>query len=157
MLKLVFPAAFLLAALAPSTQQTKPASAGDEGVARQILALERAALDRSDRGDGEGFLELSDAGVSYFDPGLAEPIRGLQALRPYYHGLPPSEPGSGEMLNAHVQVAGDVAVLTFRYVIKTVRSGRVTRWNATEVYHRTSAGWRIIHTHWAYTTPRLAK
>ncbi len=60
------------------------------------------------------------------------------------------------MSDANVQVAGDVAVLTFNYESTTEKSGRVTRWNSTEVYRRTPDGWRIIHTHWSYLKPRLA-
>jgi ketosteroid isomerase-like protein len=46
-----------------------------------------------------------------------------------------------------VQVAGDVAVLTFNFEswTKFVRY----YWNTTEVYRRTDQGWRIIHTHWS--------
>jgi ketosteroid isomerase-like protein len=150
MFKLILPVALALVA-----GQALPA--GNEDIARHIMSLERAALDRSDRGDAEGFLEISDPSVSYFDPSLAEPIRGLKALTAYYHSLPQYEGGTGEMLNADVQVAGDVAVLTFRYNSKVTRTGHVTHWNSTEVYHRTPAGWRIIHTHWAYTKPNLAK
>jgi hypothetical protein len=149
MLKLLVPAALALVA-------GQALSAGDQDIARHIISLERAALDRSDRGDAEAFLELSDPSVSYFDPSLAEPIRGLKALAAYYRGLPKYEGGTGEMFNADVQVAGDVAVLTFRYDSKVTRTGHVTHWNATEVYRRTPAGWRIIHTHWAYNKPNLA-
>lgn len=126
------------------------ACAGGGGdVASEILALERAALDRSDRGDPDGFLAISDPEVSYLDPFLEKPVHGLQALREYYTRFTPEEPGSGEMVAPRVQVLGDVAVLTFRYVTTTQRSRRVTRWNTTEVYRRTKAGWRIVHTHWS--------
>ena len=36
------------------------------------------------------------------------------------------------------------------------RTGRVQRWNCTEVYHHTAQGWRIIQTHWSWTKPQLA-
>ncbi|HWQ56312.1 MAG TPA: nuclear transport factor 2 family protein [Bryobacteraceae bacterium] len=121
-----------------------------------ILALERAALDRSDRGDAIGFLEISDPGVTYFDPFLEQPIHSLEELRAYYlRGFSADEPYAGEMRNAKVQVAGETAVLTFNYISKGQRSGREVRWNATEVYHRTEAGWRIIHTHWAFLKPQV--
>lgn len=125
------------------------ACAGGGGAASEIIALERAALDRSDRGDPGGFLEISDPEVSYLDPFLEKPIHGLDALREYYRGFRVAEPGSGEMVAPKVQLFGDVALLTFRYVTTTRRSRRVTRWNTTEVYRRTKAGWRIVHTHWS--------
>ena len=123
-------------------------------VASTIAGMERAALDRSDRGDVDGFLAISDDEVSYFDPFLDRPIHGREALRAYYHKAPLTDVGRGEMSNTKVQVSGDVAVLTFNYTSKTLKSQRVTRWNATEVYRRTPDGWRILHTHWSYVKPR---
>ncbi len=132
-------------------------AARDSEVAATIIAIERAALARSDKGDGEAFLKISAPDVVYFDPALAKPIRGLAELTAYYHALPDLEhAAASEFLNPQVQVAGDVAVLTFNYVTTGERSGRVTRWNATEVYRRTGGSWRIIHTHWSYTKPDLA-
>lgn len=129
----------------------------DNDVASVIIRMERAALDGSDKGDPSRFLEISAPDVSYVDPFLEQPIRGLDALREYCKGFPSDEPGSGEMENAKVQVAGDVAVLTFNYTTKLEKSGRVTRWNCTEVYRQTKDGWRIISTHWSFLKPALAK
>ncbi|MFB3905299.1 MAG: DUF4440 domain-containing protein [Acidobacteriota bacterium] len=128
----------------------------DNDPASLIIAMERAALDRSDKGDPNGFLEISSPDVTYFDPFLDKPIRGLDALRTYYRGFPSDEPASGEMHNVEVQVSGDVAVLTFNYTVKLEKSGQVNRWNTTEVYRRTKDGWRIIHTHWSFNKPVLA-
>lgn len=119
-----------------------------------IIAMERAALDRSDKGDCDGFLEITDPEVVYMDPFLDKPIYGLEALRTYYHGFPPYPPISGKMVNAKVQVVGeDAAVLTFNYVGKGLpRLG----WNCTEVYRRTKDGWRIVQTHWSYVKAQPA-
>jgi ketosteroid isomerase-like protein len=122
------------------------AQVSDEHVPSTIIAMERAALDRSDRGDAKGFLEISAPEVVYIDPSLHEPICGLDALTAYYRKVPVGEVRKGRMANARVQVVGEVAVLTFNYF--TVRN-----WNATEVYRRTKDGWRIIHTHWSYLVP----
>ena len=107
-----------------------------EDVAGSILAMERAALDRWGRGDPDGFLEISDPDVVYFDPFQPRRIDGLAALR----GL--------------VQVHGDIAVLTFRFDSSGNESEM--HWNTTEVYRRSAVGWRIIHSHWSLTQPRLA-
>ncbi len=112
-------------------------------VCATIVALEQATLDR---GDPDAFPDLSDEDVVYFDPTLPAPIHGRDALRAYYHSWPPQPPTPGTMENVRVQVVGEVAVLTFNYCTKR-------DWNATEVYRRTPAGWRIIHTHWAYRQP----
>lgn len=124
-------------------------------VAATIIAMERAALDQSDRLDASGFLKISDPGVVYIDPGLEQPIVGLENLRKYYGSFAVGgTPTPGEMLNAQVQVVGDTAVLTFSYRRK---DGKEPRWNATEVYHRTRDGWRIVHTHWSYIKPQAPR
>jgi ketosteroid isomerase-like protein len=153
MIKLLF-LVFLLVAVVVAQQAPKPS--GD--TASTILAMERAALNRSDRGDVDGFLEISDPDLVYFDPALDKPIYGRENLRAYYRRIVnPGDAGSGVMSNAKVQVVGDVAVLTFTYASTMKRTGKVTLWNTTEVYKRTPAGWRIIHTHWAFLKPELAK
>jgi ketosteroid isomerase-like protein len=119
--------------------------------------MERAALDRSDKGDAEGFLEISHPDVVYFDPFLEKPIHGLEELSAYYRrGFGAEEPLAGEIVHPKIQVSGDTAVLTFNYVVKGRQSGRVIRWNATEVYRQTGDDWRIIHTHWSFLQPKLA-
>lgn len=118
----------------------------DEKIQSTIVAMERAALDRSDKGDAEGFLEISAPDVVYIDPTLEQPIHGRDALAAYYRQFTGAGANRGTMKNVRVQVAGDVAVLTFNYF--TARN-----WNTTEVYRRTKDGWRIIHTHWSYLKP----
>ena len=119
-------------------------------VAAEIIAMERAALDRWGNGDPSGFLEICADDVVYFDPFVERRIDGLQQLTKYY------EPARGkirtdryELLNPHVQQSGDVAVLTFNYISWT--DDKTSRWNCTEVYRRDDEGWRIIQTHWSQT------
>jgi ketosteroid isomerase-like protein len=144
MIELLLPLLPLMAAAAPPPD-----------VPATIIALERAALDRSDRYDPDGFLTLSDPGVVYIDPTLEQPIVGLENLRTYYKSFRGTgTPVRGEMLNAKVQVMGDTAVLTFNY---RRTDGKEPRWNATEVYRKTKDGWRIVHTHWSYIKPQAPK
>ena len=156
MFKFAFVAAMLLPFVAASAAQ----ASGGEDVAATIIAMERSALDGSDRGDVEKFLELSTPDIVYMDPGLEQPIVGLANLTAYYHRVfkPEPEPSvAGEMAHSHVQVLGDTAVLTFDYVVKKLHGGAVARrWNATEVYHRSGGAWRIVNTHWSFTAPKLA-
>jgi ketosteroid isomerase-like protein len=126
-----------------------PQEDSDQDIAKKIIALERAALDRSDKNDVSRFLEISDPGVSYFDPFLEKAIHGREELAAYYKKVFVGErSASGEMSNANVQVFGDFAVLTFNYRNTTDKDSAV-RWNATEVYRLTRNGWRIVHTHWS--------
>lgn len=120
-----------------------------------LLAMERAALDRSDHLDAGGFLDISDPGVVYIDPFLERPIVGLENLRSFYAKVmsPSGEATPGEMSNSRVQAMGDAAVLTFNYRRK---DGVGPSWNATEVYRKGKEGWRIVHTHWSIATKPVA-
>lgn len=136
---------------------TRPANAepvsvhtvGDAG-ADAVIDIERAALDRWGRGDPSGFLEICAPDVTYFDPFLDRRLDGLEALTRYYESLRGKvHVDRHELLNPRVAAFGDAAVLTFNYESWT--DGAVHRWNCTEVYRRTPAGWRIVHTHWSLT------
>jgi ketosteroid isomerase-like protein len=117
--------------------------------ARTILEMERAALDRWSRGDPDGFLEISDPEVVYFDPFLERRLNGLAALKALYDGLRDQvHIDEYELVDPLVRVAGDMAVLTFNFVSHA--SGGVQRWHTTEVYQRRDGCWRIVHTHWSF-------
>ena len=119
-----------------------------------ILAGERAALDRWGRGDPDGFLEISADDVSYFDPFTDRRLDGLAALRSWYDQVRGTiHIERSEMIAPRVQVAGDVAVLTYRF--DSHGNEGSMRWNATEVYRKGPDGWKIIHTHWAFHQPKV--
>lgn len=132
----------------------------DEGASRpaadQILMLERAALDRWGRGDPGGFLELYATDVTYFDPMTATRIDGHRAMADYY------APWFGrieipryEMLNPHVVVDGDMALLTYNLVNYVRDANGIesvgTQWNSTTAYRRRGDAWKAIHSHWSFT------
>lgn len=120
-------------------------------VAEEILKLERGALERWGKGDPDGYLEISAADVVYFDPFVERSIVGREALGRFYAGLRGKvRIARFEIIDPRVQVVGDVAVLTFRFDSWGGNEDAL-RWNATEVYRRDPEGWRIIHTHWAFT------
>lgn len=122
-------------------------------VAEEIVALERAALERWGSGDPSGFLALCAPDVTYFDPFLDRRLDGIEALTCYYEGLRGAiRVEHHEMTHPRVDTWGDVAVLTFDYA--GWAGTQAARWNCTEVYRRTAAGWRIVHTHWSRTRPR---
>jgi hypothetical protein len=121
-----------------------------DAVATEIIALEKAALDRWGKGDPSGFLEICAQDVVYFDPFLKLRIDGLDALTTYYEQIRGKiRIDRYELLNPFVHSDGATAVLTFNYV--SWGSENESRWNCTEVYRRDPAGWRIIQTHWSYT------
>jgi ketosteroid isomerase-like protein len=125
-----------------------------ENAARTILAMERAALDRWVKGDPDGFLEISDPEVVYFDPYQPRRVNGIAELRRLYDSLRgQAKILHYEIIDPKVTVLGDMAVLTFNFVSQ----GSEGLWNTTEVYRRNQGQWRIIHTHWSLTGPKVQK
>lgn len=124
-------------------------------VAATLIGMERAALERWGRGDPDGFLEISASDVLYFDPFTAQRVDGLDALRTLYDSFRGRiHIDRFEILDPRVQLAGAMAVLTFRFESHT--SEGEMRWNTTEVYRRGPVGWQIVHTHWALHQPKIA-
>lgn len=121
-----------------------------ERIADEIIALERAALDRWVAGDPSGYLEISAPEVTYFDPFLERRIDGLEALSAWYAPLRGTiHIDRYELVAPKVQLYGEMAVLTFNLAS---HSGATTmRWNCTEVYRHMTQGWRIVQTHWSIT------
>jgi len=127
-----------------------------------IIALERVALDRWGKGDPKGYYDLMAAGETYFDPTTAKRVDGIEALMAHI------APFDGkiaidhyDMIDPKVQHDGEVAVLTFNLVDSGARIAGVDqgtqRWNSTEVFQRIDGKWRIVHSHWSYVMPELAK
>lgn len=127
-----------------------------------ILSLEKAAMERWRNGDPWGFVEISDAEITYVDPGLAAPIFGLENYQAYMEQLEGKVYYQrSEFIEPQVIAAGDAAVLTYNYRSSTLTAEGTltgqTSWNATEVYFRRGEQWRIVHSHWSYLPHRLAE
>lgn len=123
--------------------------------ASEVIALERRAMDGWARGNPDPFLASADPEITYFHVMTEKRVEGLSNVRALvepYRGRPLFE--SYEMLEPKVQVAGDVAVLT--YVLLRRNGTATNRWNATEVYRRRAEGWRLIHSHWSQTLPPIS-
>jgi len=130
-------------------------ASAEPDVAATILAMERAALERWGKGDPDGFLEISAAEVTYFDPFVAQRLDGIEALRRWYDQFRGKiQIARFEMIEPCIQLAGDAAVLTYRF--DSYGIGGSMRWNTTELYRRSGSGWEIVHTHWAFYQPKIA-
>ena len=122
----------------------------EQNIPSTIIAMECAALERWIHGDPSGFLEISAPDVVYFDPYREKRVDGLEALTALYKELwGQIQLDRFELLNPHVEVVGDAAVLTFNYV--SYKGEGESRWNCTEVYRHDDERWQIIQTHWSYT------
>ena len=119
-------------------------------VGDEILALERAALDRWGKGDPGGYLEISAPEVTYFDPYVEHRLDGHAALTAWYDQVRGKiKIDRDEIVNPRVEVIGDAAILTLQFV--SHGSEGAARWNCTEVYQRLGDDWKIVHTHWSFS------
>lgn len=129
--------------------------------ASDVITLERAALDRFVAGDPHGYLDLYAADVTYFDPFRAKQVDGLAAMQaalgPAEDAEPPPGPVHYELIDPRIQGDEELVVLTFNFVSTDSggNSGPLSRWNATEIYNLVGKEWKIIHSHWSFTTPQL--
>jgi len=126
-------------------------------ITETILALERAALNRWNKGDVEGSLEIYADDVSYFDPITEKRIDGLPAMQEYFRTLWAGKvhiPRS-QIVNPQVVTDGNLAVLSYNLVNSMHAADgsetEGTRWNSTQVYRRTGDQWRVVHVHWSFT------
>jgi uncharacterized protein (TIGR02246 family) len=125
-----------------------------------ILSLEKAAMERWRHGDPWGFVELCAEDITYVDPGLTAPIRGLEEFKAYMKSLEGQVRYQGsEFIDPKVVIAGDAAVLSYNYRSSTITPEGTTisqtPWNATEVYFWRDGQWKIVHTHWSYIRHKL--
>src|ERR687888_414525 len=114
-----------------------------------IIMLERVALDHWGKGDPGGFLDVYGADVTYFDPLTAMRIDGHQAMVDYYRPwVGKIRVARYEMLNPHVVVDGNMALLTYNLVNYITDGQGVesvgSRWNSTTVYRRSGDSWKTI-------------
>uniref|UniRef100_S0DEV4 DUF4440 domain-containing protein n=1 Tax=termite gut metagenome TaxID=433724 RepID=S0DEV4_9ZZZZ len=123
----------------------------NEKIAREIIALEHAALVEWCNGNPSVYLALYAPEFTYFDP-FTPKRYDLKEVRELYEQIQGKLSGiSFEMVDPRVQIHGDTAVLTFNYT----SSGFDGMWNCTEVYHHFEGdGWRIIHNHWSDVHPK---
>lgn len=127
----------------------------------EVIATERAAIERWGKGDPGGFLEIYAPEITYIDPSQERFIDGLPAMTTYLTPLRGTiKIDRFEMVNPKVQRHGDIAVLAYNVVNYsrqpdgTERPAAI-RWNSTAVFQRIGGKWRTIHSHFSYTKPEL--
>jgi len=149
----------LISATIVATGTRSVVSQGQQG-ADEVIAAERAALDRWGNGDPEGFLSLYADDVTYFDPFQERRIDGRAKMRTLYGPLAGTfKVDRYEVLNPDVKRYGDVAVLTYNlqnYARQPDGSERpANRWNSSAIFRRIDGKWRTIHSHWSFTKPDI--
>lgn len=124
------------------------------GVLGELMGLESAAMERWRKGDSWGFVDLYAPGITYMDSGTPARINGLEAMKTEYKAREGKiHYDVQEFISPMVQVLGDTAVLTYRFLSTTLQPDGSIRsrmpWNCTEVYVKLDGRWRIIHNHWS--------
>lgn len=138
-----------------SALQNAPQSAPPD-----VVAMEKAALDRWGKGDPQGYLDIMASEITYFDPTQDKRVDGREALKKMLEPLTGKiKVARFDMIDPKVQHHGDTALLTFNIVsYVTQPDGKeraAARWNSSELYGRIDGQWRIIHSHWSYIKPEL--
>ena len=125
-----------------------------------VVAMEKAALDRWGKGDPQGYLDIMANEITYFDPTQEKRVDGRDVLQKMLEPLTGKiKVARFDMIDPKVQQHGETALLTFNIVsYVTLPDGKeraAARWNTSELYGRVDGQWRIIHSHWSYTKPEL--
>lgn len=143
-----------------SAAQDSVAQNSAQAAPPDVVAMERAALDRWGKGDPQGYLEIMANEVTYFDPTQEKRMDGLEAMRKMLAPITGKVKVSRfDMIGPKVQHHGDAALLTFNLVSYVAqpdgKERAVARWNSSELYARVDGQWRIVHSHWSYIKPEL--
>ncbi len=136
----------LLAAVPAATPAGDPAA--------EIIAMEKAMLDRWGTGDTDSFLELAAPEITYFDPSLEKRLDGREAFEKFLAPLKGTfRVPKYDMIDPKVQVHGQAAVLSYNMVDYDETGTNAFRMNVTEVYVRLDGRWRLVHSHFSITKP----
>lgn len=137
----------------------------EETLLNQLLTLERGALDRWMEFDPAAYLALYTSDATYFDPLTETRVDGMATLEPWLGQLRALKGTASdlhyEIKNPKVQRFGDLALLTFNTFTFGKPTGKAEElqasWNVTEAYARVNGQWRIVHSHFSYLKPDVAK
>lgn len=143
--------------LPESLEMTIPVLAKEEplsGAAAEIMRLERGALERWRKGDPTGVLERSAEEVTHFDDDTPTRLDGLVELKKKHEKVAGKvRYDAMEFVRPRFWVGTDAVVLFYQLLSTTLDPDGTVRartpWNCTEVYAKTPAGWRVVHSHWS--------
>ena len=128
-----------------------------ENISATIIAIEKVALEKLNKGNPSGYLEIYADNITYFDPFLEKKFDGLKEIKTFYDSLQGAiYVEKYEMIDPIVQVCGEVAVLS--YNLTSYIGSEIFREKCTEVYRKEPNNqWKIIHSHWSIAQPANTK
>lgn len=122
-----------------------------DNIEKEIINLEKKALDKWADGDPVGYAENFTDNATYFDDiGAQNRLEGKAELSAYFKSLEGNIPAHHyEIVNPRVQVLGDVAVLTLRYNASSPDNQPGPPWKSTSVYQLSDGQWKVVHANWS--------
>ena len=133
-----------------------PAAKPADDLTAEIIAMEKAMLDRWGTGDTDSFLELAAPEITYFDPSLEKRLDGREAFEKFLAPLKGTfRVPKYEMIDPKVQVHGEAAVLSYNMIDYDETGINTFRMNVTEVYARQDGRWILVHSHFSITKPEI--
>lgn len=134
------------------------ATAEEQKIASLLVEKEKAALCKWFKGDVSGYESLwSKRSFSYFDMAVKKRVDGYSEISEFLQSIKGKLFAEKfEFLNPRVQIAGEMAVLTYQLFAKT--SLMDMAYNCIEVFQREADGeWRVIHSTWSCIRPMDVK
>ncbi|MDX9694187.1 MAG: nuclear transport factor 2 family protein [Bacteroidales bacterium] len=124
-----------------------------ESIATTIIDMEKAALEKLNKGNPSGFLDIYADDITYFDPFQEKRFDGFKSVQAFYKSLEGTIfVEQYEMIDPVVQSGGEIAVLSFNLVSHI--GNNIFRERCTEVYkQQPDKQWKIIHSHWSIIPP----
>lgn len=126
----------------------------EKTLAKHIIGLERAALDKWFNGDTSGYEKLwSRCSFTYFDAVVTERIDDHATIAEFLKTIDGKLfADSYDFRNPRVQIGEDMAVLTYQLFAKTTLIDM--EYNCIEVYQKEADDqWCVIHSTWSFIRP----
>ena len=123
-------------------------------LAKHIIGLEKAALDKWFNGDTSGYEQLwSKRSFTYFDAVVEKRVDDHATIAEFLKTIDGKLfADSYDFRNPRVQIGKDMAVLTYQLFAKTTLIDM--EYNCIEVYQKEEDGeWRVIHSTWSFIRP----
>ena len=120
-----------------------------EDLTTVIITMERNALEKLNKGNSSGYLEIYTDDITYFDPFQEKRFDGFENVKKFYESMQGTiNIEHYEMIKPCVQIVGETAILSYKLVSHI--GDDIFREKCTEIYClQPDKQWKIIHSHWS--------
>jgi ketosteroid isomerase-like protein len=141
---------FMVIALFITSCMNEPALPSEDEAKEVIKEKVETAAQRYAAGDGNGYVEMVAADVTYMDD-IASPelLIGKDNFKTYVENIAANVPPHIPILSAfHWQHYGDIMILTYRY--QGNFDGQLAPpWKITSVFRYENGDWMSVHENWS--------